>query len=157
MALQNNKLHDYFQLADSVGPHICILKTHVDILEDFSEDVVNKLSSLANKHNFLLFEDRSVRASAITAVTMGTDSLVDPRRATIAHPLPPFNLFIFMYFLAKIVSSKYAFQQDAHRPLWWPEGRVSALAQVNRTKTLPNFVCGCDNGFLGQIQGLAPL
>ena len=46
------------ELADNLGPHICILKTHIDIIEDFSHELTHDLHKLSIKHNFLLFEDR---------------------------------------------------------------------------------------------------
>jgi orotidine-5'-phosphate decarboxylase len=41
-----------------LGPHIAVFKTHIDIVADFSNKTVTKLKALAEKHKFLIFEDR---------------------------------------------------------------------------------------------------
>lgn len=45
-------------LAEECGDHICMLKTHADIITDFSEKTITGLSSIAQRKKFLLFEDR---------------------------------------------------------------------------------------------------
>ena len=41
-----------------VGPHIAVLKTHIDMISDFGPSTIEGLTTLAQKHDFLLFEDR---------------------------------------------------------------------------------------------------
>ncbi|KAG7302985.1 hypothetical protein JYU34_012991 [Plutella xylostella] len=45
-------------LLTRVGEHICLVKTHVDIIEDFSESFVTQLKQLADRFGFLILEDR---------------------------------------------------------------------------------------------------
>lgn len=58
LAADSTKCNDVLDAADKCGPYICLLKTHVDILEDFNDQFVNDLQALAKRHNFLIMEDR---------------------------------------------------------------------------------------------------
>ena len=49
---------ELLKIADELGPYICVLKTHIDILLDFDIEVITELQRLSEKHDFLLFEDR---------------------------------------------------------------------------------------------------
>lgn len=58
LAADYTKSQDIVDLANLAGPHIAALKIHVDIIEDFDKNFVNKIKDLASKHNFLIMEDR---------------------------------------------------------------------------------------------------
>ncbi len=49
---------ELISLAEQAGPDICLLKTHIDIINDFTPALTQQLSHLAAKHDFMIFEDR---------------------------------------------------------------------------------------------------
>lgn len=49
---------ELLELVHAVGPHICMLKTHIDILHDFHPSIIKQLKELAQQYDFLIFEDR---------------------------------------------------------------------------------------------------
>lgn len=58
LAADMTKADEILNLIESVGPYICLLKTHIDVVEDFTDSFVKSLQNLAQKHNFLIMEDR---------------------------------------------------------------------------------------------------
>ncbi|MCK4654875.1 MAG: orotidine-5'-phosphate decarboxylase, partial [Candidatus Cloacimonetes bacterium] len=49
---------EFFKILDEVGPEIVMLKTHVDILDDFNENFIPRLKEYSRKYDFIIFEDR---------------------------------------------------------------------------------------------------
>ncbi|MCF7807236.1 MAG: orotidine-5'-phosphate decarboxylase [Candidatus Marinimicrobia bacterium] len=58
LSLDVEGVNDFFDILEKTGPEIFMVKTHVDILEEFRGDFVPRLKALAEKHDFIIFEDR---------------------------------------------------------------------------------------------------
>lgn len=79
------------QLIDAVGPHVCMVKTHVDILDTFTTNWLQRLQELQSKHDFLLFEDRKFADIGHTVqqqYAAGPFCIADWADITNAHALP---------------------------------------------------------------------
>ena len=49
---------ELLHLAKTVGPYICVFKTHIDIIDDYDPSLPLELQKIAEEHQFQLFEDR---------------------------------------------------------------------------------------------------
>ena len=58
LAADRRTMAGLFELINEVGPFIAALKTHVDLIEDWSASEWADFCALARHHNLLIFEDR---------------------------------------------------------------------------------------------------
>ncbi|KAG2013545.1 orotidine-5'-phosphate decarboxylase [Coprinopsis cinerea AmutBmut pab1-1] len=91
VSVDTPKTEDFLTIIDVVGPYVCLIKTHVDILEDFDSSVIERLESLSRRHDFLIFEDRKFADIGNTVALQyggGVHKIAQWSHITNAHPVP---------------------------------------------------------------------
>ncbi len=58
LSLDVDDSETFFNILDQAGPEIFMVKTHADIIKDYSPNFISRLQTLAAKHDVLIFEDR---------------------------------------------------------------------------------------------------
>ena len=142
-------------LADAAGPHIAVFKTHVDAQDRWSAEDAAKLTALAEKHDFMIFEDRKFADIGNTVVSQygaGPFKIADWSHLTNAHLLPGPGIIDGLKSVGKgkergllllaEMSSAGALTDGAYA------AKVAAAAEANL-----DFVCG----FISQRPGTWPV
>ena len=58
LAADRNTMAGLFDLMKAVGPHVAALKTHVDLVDDWSPETWDEFCKAAHEADLLIFEDR---------------------------------------------------------------------------------------------------
>nr|ASV62981.1 orotidine 5'-phosphate decarboxylase [Flammulina velutipes] len=85
------KAADFLAIIQAVAPYVCMIKTHVDILEDFDPLIIEKLQALSLEHDFTIFEDRKFADIGNTVAlqySSGVHKIASWSHITNAHPVP---------------------------------------------------------------------
>ncbi len=58
LSLDVEESEKFFGILEETGSEIFMVKTHIDIIKDYTDEFVPRLLALAKKHDFIIFEDR---------------------------------------------------------------------------------------------------
>jgi len=61
----SNKIK-FLEILEQCAPHICILKIHCDIIEEFDDIFISKVVELSKAHRFIIMEDRKFSDIGLT-------------------------------------------------------------------------------------------
>jgi len=60
VAVDSNSAKDIIRMVELVGPHVVVVKLHQDVVQDWSDEIEREVVALAQRYNFLVFEDRKL-------------------------------------------------------------------------------------------------
>lgn len=82
---------EVLEVVRNVAPAVCMVKTHIDIISDFTPALTEELAKLADEFDFVIFEDRKFADIGNTVAlqySSGVHKIADWSHITNAHPLP---------------------------------------------------------------------
>lgn len=91
-------------LLPRIGPHICVLKLHIDILDDFSPSFIERLKAAKKEYNFLIFEDRKFADIGSTVAHQyggGVYRICDWADLVTVHSVPGPGIITGLYSVAR--------------------------------------------------------
>ncbi|KAK9376049.1 Orotidine 5'-phosphate decarboxylase domain-containing protein [Lipomyces chichibuensis] len=110
VSLDVDSKDELLRLADALGPYVCVFKTHVDTIEDYTyESVIVPLVELSKRHNFLIFEDRKfadIGSTVKSQYTSGIFKIAQWAHITNAHALPGPGIIDGLYSGTKDISEE---------------------------------------------------
>lgn len=89
LAADVSSVDELLKIADEMGPYICILKIHYDIIPNFHESNCGiELVKIKERHNFLVWEDRKFADIGSIMERQIRTSVLPWADIVSAHPLP---------------------------------------------------------------------
>lgn len=91
ISLDVDNQKEFFKILEDVADEIAMVKTHVDILNDFDDGFVSRIKQLAVDKNFLIFEDRKfadIGSTVRKQFTEGVYKIADWADFVTVHSLP---------------------------------------------------------------------
>jgi len=137
---------ELLSMARNVAEEIVIFKTHMDMLDDFTENVTGELKDLSRQHNFMLFEDRKFADIGFTVKLQygkGIYKIAQWADFTNAHSVPGKGILQGLFEVAKEMPEPRGCFLLAQMTA---EGNLANKDYTKKTvemaNEMPEFVCG---------------
>lgn len=95
LSVDLTSVSEIIEAIEKIGPFVCAVKTHVDIIKDFNNDFPVMLTKLSEKHNFVIFEDRKFSDIGSTVQNQyagGLFRICDWAHLVTVHPVPGYGV-----------------------------------------------------------------
>lgn len=161
ISLDLHKSTEILAILEEIGPLICLAKTHIDIIDDFSAEFVEELGRLAKKHNFLIFEDRKfadIGSTAAKQFSRGIFRIADWANFINAHSLPGEGIITGLESVNKISGLFLLTQMSSSGNLFTEPYTQQTILMAKKYKDFVTGFIGADcpdNSFLLLTPGIS--